>query len=62
MSHSKEFRRQQNLSAFNEEVQWFAKAFRQPETRRDLSSELKAMIWENPADNILPSYSKSLSV
>ena len=63
MSHSKEVRQQQKPNAYKEDIQWFAKAFCQPKTRRDLSSEsinkLEAMIWENPADDVLPSYGKS---
>ena len=55
-------RRQGKPSDYNTEVTWFSKAFRQPKTRREISSEaiekFKAMIWDNISDDILPSYGK----
>lgn len=50
-------RRQGKPSAYNTEVRWFSKAFRQPKTRREISLEaidkFKAMIWDNPSDDML---------
>lgn len=55
-------RRQAKPSAYNTEVRWFSRAFRQPKTRREISPEaidkFKAMIWDNPSDDMLPSYGK----
>ena len=55
-------RRQVKPSDYNTEVRWFSKAFRQPKTQREISSEaidkFKAMIWDNPSGDMLPSYSK----
>ena len=47
-------------SPFDTELRWFSRALRQPETRREISSEaidkFKAMMWDNPSDDMLPSY------
>ena len=55
-------RRQGKPSAYNTEMRWFSKDFRQPKTRREISSEaidkFKAMIWDNPSDDMLPSCGK----
>ena len=55
-------RRQAKPSAYNTEVRWFSRAFRQPKTRREIFPEaidkFKAMIWDNPSDDMLPSYGK----
>ena len=55
-------RRQAKPSAYNTELRWFSRAFRQPKTRREVSPEaidkFKTMIWDNPSDDMLPSYGK----
>ena len=55
-------RRQAKPSAYNTELRWFSRTFRQPKTRREISPEaidkFKAMIWDNLSDDMLPSYGK----
>ena len=58
-------RRQEKPSPYNTELRWFSRAFRQPKTRREFSPEaidkFKAMIWDNPSDDMPPSYGKFLT-
>jgi len=46
-------------NANKSELRWFLKAFCHPKTWRENSPEeidkLKAMIWDNPSDDMLPS-------
>ena len=51
-------RRQAKPSAYNTELRWFSRAFRQPKTaRREISPEaidkFKAVIWHNPSDETM---------
>ena len=57
-----EIRRRQNPDTFKREVAWFAKGFRQPKTRLEISAStidaFQTMIWDKPGDDILPTFGK----
>ena len=57
-----EIRQRQNPETFKREVAWFAKGFRQPKTRLEISGStidaFQTMILDKPGDDILPTFSK----
>ena len=57
-----EIRQRQNPDTFKREVAWFAKGFRQPKTRLEISGStidaFQTMILDKPGDDILPTFSK----
>ena len=57
-----EIRRRQNPDTFKQEVAWFAKGFRQPKTRLEISpsaiAAFQTIICDNPGDDILPTLGK----
>ena len=61
-----QIRREQKPLAFKHEIQWFAKAFRQPKTKREISEAtidaFQTMIWDKPLDDLLPTYGTYFSL
>lgn len=60
MNPSNAIRRKQILHAFKAEMEWFAKGFHQPKTKREISAitidSFQDMIWNKPFDGLLATY------
>ena len=57
-----EIRQKAKPCTFKQEVACFAKGFRQPKTRLEISAStidaFQTMIWDKPGDDILPTFGK----
>lgn len=66
MNPSNAIRRRQMPHAFKAKMEWFAKGFHQPKSKREISATTidssQDMIWDKPFDDLLPTYGNFFSI